>query len=305
MLEIIFLLLKILGIILLSIVGLIILLLLIVLFAPIGYSMKFDYHGTFRANVKINWLAHIIRAVFTCENKETAFKVKVLWFTLLDSNQKESGSEKSQKRNNKKDRTIFDSEQPEKHEEEFLLCETKADTVTEKAKEKETAPIDKLEEKCENVNSYEPESKRRFSIPAKFKKLWRKLVNMYKGLLAAKDNLSEKVRSVSDVINDPDNRALVTFVKEQLVKGLKIIKPSKYTVNVHFGFEDPETTGKVAVWLACLYGLMGMNLNIRPNFDEQVFEADGYMKGHIQLFGLVVIAIKCYRNKQIRKFINK
>ena len=66
--------LKIIGIILLSILGLVLLLLIIVLFAPIGYDSDGRYDDSDKdgllINVHAHWLLRIIRFRFTLKGKE-------------------------------------------------------------------------------------------------------------------------------------------------------------------------------------------------------------------------------------------
>ena len=91
----------------------------------------------------------------------------------------------------------------------------------------------------------------------------------------------------------------------QFKKLIGIIKPKKGSLYVHFGFDDVETTGKAAMYLAVLYGIMGLDIQIYPDFDNKVLEGKVKLIGSIRLWGIVVIAIRCFLNNDFRKYILK
>ena len=107
------------------------------------------------------------------------------------------------------------------------------------------------------------------------------------------------------MINDPKNREMVAFLWVQVKKLLKILKPKKVEAYIHFGLKDAETTGKAAMYAASLYGSIGKHITIYPDFEQEIIEGSMYIKGSIQLFPIGIIALKIYRNKQVKKYINK
>ena len=94
MIHIILLILKIIGIILLSILGLLLLILLIVLLVPVRYKIEAQ-HGeeVLKADIRVHWLLHIIRARVSYLEGELRIKVRILCFLLFD-NQKPKKEEK-------------------------------------------------------------------------------------------------------------------------------------------------------------------------------------------------------------------
>ncbi|MDO5402144.1 MAG: hypothetical protein Q4F11_01785 [Eubacteriales bacterium] len=322
MLEIIFLLLKIAGIILLSVIGLIVLLLLIILFAPVHYCIKADYHGTLRADIKVTWLAHIVRGRFIYKDNKAYMKAKLLWFCLFGEDKAKGSHGKRKKIKQKKEKNIFDGGLPQDYKNNPEADKEAADNISLKALEKTALEHNTAKAYDEAGSSLAlgagKKTKKSIFLRAKnkilslagniiriIKNIFKKAADVYNKIIKAKESLSEKAGRVIEIINDPDNKKLFEFVKQQLIKLFKLIKPSKYIVDFHFGFEDPETTGKAAMWLACLYGFLGLDIGIKPDFENEVLEADIYLKGHVQIFWIAVIAVKCYTNKQIRKFINK
>lgn len=327
MLEIILLILKITGIVLLCILGLILLLLLIVLFAPIHYRIRAEYYGSLKSEVRITWLARLISGSFSFNDGESVIKARALWFTLYDSqkalNEDESENQSWQKKHNKKQkkketRSVFDESDSDVNVPHIDYSEEKEDR--QRPQDNITQSIEASDNITEENEASDSERQEKSSV---FKRIGQRIkaavLRVYgfiKSVIQAvsdiirkvdnaKEKAVEKLHQINGMIHDPDNRELVSFVKAQLKQLFKLIKPRRYTVNAHFGFDDPEKTGKLAMWLAVLYGFLGADMNICPDFEQEIFEGDIELKGYIQIFGLVMIAIKCYKNKHIRKFINK
>ena len=82
MLHILFLILKIIGIILLVILGITLTLIGVVLLVPIRYRMKTETTNGMkglRTEVKANWLLHLISAHITYQEEELDWQVRVGW----------------------------------------------------------------------------------------------------------------------------------------------------------------------------------------------------------------------------------
>ena len=87
MLEIIFLILKIIGFTLLGLLGLALLIVLAVLFVPVRYKAWGDKHEKLKAEGRITWLLHILRIRVTYADGKLKTKGKLLFFSILDSDE--------------------------------------------------------------------------------------------------------------------------------------------------------------------------------------------------------------------------
>lgn len=178
-------------------------------------------------------------------------------------------------------------------------------------KESEDILFDKEEDVKEKrrENIFQKILKKLQELIERVKELYRslkdKVVSVIESIRNKKEDLSEKIDAFYEVINNEDNRELVRFLWEQLKKLLKIIKPKKGTLYVHYGMDDPETTGKIAMYLAVLYGWLGIDINILPDFEQKIMEGEVQLKGSIRLFGIIVIALRVYTNKQFKKVVLK
>ena len=103
MVHIVLLILKIAGIVLLSLLGILILLVHMVLFVPVRYNISADYHSRLTANIKISWLLNVLRLKASYDN-DLSVKAYAMFFKIFDNN---SDKEKKQK-NKEGDKYIDD-----------------------------------------------------------------------------------------------------------------------------------------------------------------------------------------------------
>lgn len=326
MLHIILLILKIIGIIIAVILGLTVALLLIVLFVPVRYVIDAGCHDKkLKAHVKVTWIMHIFRGVISYD-EELFYSIKALWFNIYSSDA-ESKKEKRPKKN-----TENNTKEKNTKNKHIYAIEDKADNAVSKDKQDgvdkaglEEADCKQKKLSLEKSHDEVKESDEKSTIEEngklhtlvnkiknvyyKIKAFIRRAIDTVKAALnksqAAADTIKHKYTEIRNKVTDPENIELVRFLWTQIKAVMNIIKPAKYNVNIRYGFEDSATTGWVAVRLAVLYGLMGMDVSIIPDFDNSIFEGDIYMKGRFNLYSFLIIAVRLYRNKSFRKLINR
>lgn len=326
MLHIILLILKIIGIIIAVILGLAVALLLIVLFVPVRYVIDAGCHDKkLKAHVKVTWIMHIFRGVISYD-EELFYSIKALWFNIYSSDA-ESKKEKRPKKN-----TENNTKEKNTKNKHIDAIEDKADNAVSKDKQDgvEKAGLEEadcIQKKLSLEKSHdevkESDEKSTIEENGKLHTLVNKIKNVYykikafirraidtvKAALnksqAAADTIKHKYTEIRNKVTDPENIEFVRFLWTQIKAVMNIIKPAKYNVNIRYGFEDSATTGWVAVRLAVLYGLMGMDVSIIPDFDNSIFEGDIYMKGRFNLYSFLIIGVRLYRNKSFRKLINR
>ena len=81
---------------------------------------------------------------------------------------------------------------------------------------------------------------------------------------------------------------------------LKGILPKKLAGRLRFGTGDVYTEGKYLSYLCLLYGIYGGRLEIIPEWEESVIEADVTFSGRIILFTIVRICIKVLLDKKVK-----
>ena len=328
---------KIAGIILAVLLGIVLAAAAAVLFVPVRYAADAQYDKNSGKkpvlHVRVTWLLHLFR--FFMEYDE-GFKMRaqVLFFSLYDSErpiepeikeQKEKTSKKKQKTGK---RTVFD-EQPQKSgvQAQETGSKTEAEQTAEENPDESEAvcspeQID-IQERKKTAKKKSRASRKKPSLAEKFKRFverikqacrrikafFIRIAQTIRGIfdksVSLKETVQEKATHFSEMLQDEENRELVHFLWEQLKRLLQKIRPKKYRLRVRYGFEDSETTGWLAVRLAVLYGLLGLDIELIPDFEESVFEGEGMIKGKIRLAGILMIAGKVYFNRLVQKKLLK
>lgn len=281
MLHILLLIIKIILIIIAVLVGLVLAALFAVLFVPIRYRIEGQYNDMRKyAFASCSWLLHIISLQAGYDKDGGAqFAIRLFGIQLNKAKTKTesdgSSSRPSGLDKKKKDR--------DKNKVEHKAAKTVFES------EPEADGIDKT------GNEETGNEETGFKEKSSFKD---KVIHM-------KDNIKETTEKVSATLHNDDYKQLAKFIKRQVIELFKIIKPRKGRLYVRFGFDDIETTGKAAMYLAVLYGIIGADIEIIPDFNEKIFEGEAYIKGSIRLIGAAVIALRCFFNTEFRRYILK
>ena len=296
-LDIILLVLKIIGILLLSILGLIVILLLIVLFVPVRYKSSGQFNKTeegleHQIYAKITWCLHIVSIRFQRVDNENVLVFKLFGIDLLN-----------RKKNNKNDRIT-------------LTSSTKKDEVKDNMK-KDVVIIQKTDvsettKKTTDIEMNIKDNAKTVDVEGETKKepIFTRLKNKALSFIEKLKGICDKIRNINNVKNsfidylkrDTSKKAIKEIINK-IFKLFKHILPRKLKATVGFGFEDPSTTGNALGYASIFYGIYGDNIELEPNFDEQVLYGKYALKGHIRMFPLLVIAWKIYRNKWLREFV--
>ena len=278
MLHILWMLLKIIGIILLIILGVLVLSVCVVLFVPLRYHGKAEAKGTLdsvKAHLKFSWLLHLVSGYVTYENRETKWQVRILWKKL---NVEKKDSQEA----------LFS----EKVSEDESSKELKTDTEKDKLKINESEP-DKLNKKTNGKTSSKKSEKQKKNIFEKIKYTFRDFCDKIKALIKKKEKLQE---FLTNEIHQSTWRKL----KQEIWKLFKFLKPKKLVLNLHFGFANPSVTGKVLAALSMLYPFYLDHINLEPEFDEKILEGDAYIKGTVRGLHLLIVICNLFFDKNIK-----
>lgn len=332
MLSILLLILKIMGIIILVFLGLVLLLVGVVLFVPIRYRIEAVYKEQARVQVKASWLMHLIN-FHLLFSQTMQYQLRVLLFPVFSSEEKKKVQKKrtkqkhkvsahqkaESKKKEKTPKTIFDEpaqqevsalsmDEPEFKKKENRTVDDDSNSETLLQTESNTKDISRQTKEYKKNNHFS--LKRKLQTVLEQWKHWiigikAKLAGIGRRLLQLKENTAEKIAQIQAIVEDEENHELVHFLWENFKKLLTKIKPDKCYVYLHFGFEDMELTGTVAKWVAVLYGWIGTDIQIIPDFSQEIFEGECICRGRIRLFGILVIALRVYFNKLVQKKLIK
>lgn len=317
-LNIMLIILKILGILLLSALLLVIFLLLIVLFVPIRYKSSGDFqknengveHHIF---AKVTWCLRVISIGFQRTDNKNNISFKIFGFDLLNRKKKPKKQKGSKKLSAK---TTVKEASTNKDKNDFVV--QKKDVSVEQPQEKlahkemiTDKDIDTKEnETLEIKDDIAEKEVKKQSVKEKIATILNKIKEKLRGIAEKIKAIADKVKKINNVKNSfieylkrETSKKAIKEIKNIIFKLIKRILPRKLKATVGFGFKDPSSTGKALGYASIFYGIYGENLELEPDFDNEVLYVKYMLKGRIRLIHFLLAGLKLYRNKWIRESI--
>ncbi len=272
--------LKLIGIILLVLLGIFVTLLLLVLFVPIRYYVSGELETEMKVHAKVTWLLHLISFVVDYEKGEAVTSLRIL------------GIRKKAKTKSTLEDAALD-ELPVDEPEEKLETEQTDKARAETSASDETAA-------SRSVSGSQEESIKKPSRIQKFLDTVRRLKN-------ALGQLRGKVSSVKEIITDEANHRGVKAVLVELGYLLKHFKFRKLVTDLRFSAGDPAATGQ-AMGVMCLFPVLyRYQVSVIPDFETDEFYIKGTfeIKGHVRTVHLVVALLHLWKKKEVRDLVKK
>ena len=331
MLKIILLILRILGIVFLSVLGLLLLLLTMVLFIPIRYKIKAKKLEETWAKARIKWLFGIILIKLDYMEDKLTYSVRVCGKLIVSDKPK-----KSKRKKNKPDKKKRVQEELAEFDDSEEMMLTDEDNIDERKTDHETAKVKTVTQKAEDTDSYDTlpmeedeikqpetdkaedtssektknsEEKEATSsfwdkitfIPRKIKTFISNVINKIRLFVSKIKDILNKIGKVKAFIKDPDNKPAFIKLLSYVKHILKHIKPTKLKLSLRFGTGDPCSTGQILGAICAICPPVINAVQLHPDFEEKVLEGDLYARGRIRVFTLLRIAIKVIIDKDIKR----
>ena len=325
MLQILFLIIKIIGIILAVLLGLALLILLLVLFVPVRYqAYGIRSSRECRAGGRVSWLLRLLCIPFSFQDGELEIKVKLLGFTILDPLKgeeeafREPVQRKTEQSAGKKEETAGEDSEREEVPAEENAGEADASGSFEasQADEAETSAQPASEGAGEAAAELENEASegrffgllrdlRRFfrAVIRFFRKIPRKLKNLKCTFQRFCDKIKRMVkryREMKAFALDERTKAAVSLVWKQAGILLGQALPRKIRGRLHFGTEDPALTGQILGAIGIFYPLFMDNVKVEPDFEKPALDGELSLKGRLRIVTVLRIAWRLYRDKNVR-----
>ena len=341
MLHILLMILKIIGIILAVILGILVLLFCIVLFIPVRYTVKAECDGTLdglKADVKVTWLFHIIKAVLCYEQGKADYNVRAAWikFGKESGEEYEEENEETYNGQGEEGKTEEAEKEPPKISERDESAEKEAEErpglseKTEREREEtakdherdnevygkdnesyESGSEEEVSEGSEESESHEKGSGLIEKIKNILVKIRRFFEKAYEGIRKIKCTfykfcdkiklLFVKKDKLAEFIGDGIHKAAFLKAKEEVFKLIRKLKPKKFITDVTYGFNDPYLTGQVLAGLSILYPFWGKQVRVTPDFEHQRLEGTLYIKGHIRVIHFVALLWNLVWSRVVRR----
>ena len=296
--SILFLILKIIGILIL----IPIVLLLILLIFPICYQIEGDFDGKSpKAQIKVSWAVIFLRAKAFYE-EELNFGIRIFGIPIYDS-RKEHWSvfgehkEKDKKKHKKKHKKRPDSKKKQNN---------KKNNKKRVEKKKSTYPSEdvfdltwdeKSEDKISESKIEKTTDKEKEFFGKRIVNFLKKCYNRCKNFITKISKITNKMEMIGELFEDEDIIEAVKRIKRYGVNGVKLLLPQKLNAKITFGFEDPYYTGKVLGWTAALIPIYGDHIDITPDFEKRILKGELKIKGRIRRYKILYLLWKVYKDK--------
>lgn len=319
--HIVILVLKIIGIVLLCILGLVLLILAALLFVPFRYEMDISgdlQEKALNGKAYVRWLLRIVSfKTDILSPKDIRYTLRIFGIPFKrgsfgGSEEESNASETSEEA--KEDATETAKPETEAKPEaaaESVSQETSEETVTfseEQGEASEAAGTETSEEQAAEESESEEEKKPgiRKRIKDKIDQLKAKASSLLDSVKALFELLKRKKGLLAKYIRKKSTKRALKTVWVNVKWLLLHIAPKKYSGELSFGLKDPSLTGGICALISPVYVQIADKLQLYPDFEGELkVGGHGYMKGRIRLWGILIRALRVYRDKNIRKVIDE
>lgn len=291
--EILFLILKIVGVLLLACV----LLLVAAVAVPVRYRIRAEFYQEASGFAVFSWLLHIIDFRVRYEEKEVSLRLRIFGIPVGFHKDKGGGgvSQGGDAGEDASGKEIPDEEEPD----EELADEEISDKSVDVSIPRQTNKKDESHKKGGRKGS---KRRKKRGIFWRIRRFFRGIKQRILDLMAGADTVKEKIQNIKNMISDETNRNAARKLWRILRYFLRHFSPRKVSGELAFGMADPAQTGQVLGIFSMLPFWARYKINVYPNFEaEQLFvEGRLQMKGHIRLWHLILSVIRLFIDKEIR-----
>lgn len=319
MIHILFMILKALGILLLVLLFLVLLIVCTVLFLPFCYRAQVlkeeEGFACVKASGRVSWLFGAVALTASYEEQKPEAQILLFGASLetwkrrlkkirrgeasvsrTEENETENALEaektaeqKAPDQKEKQQKVTAQKEQPEQRQE--------PDAPKKSILERFFGRIEYLPEKLLNLAS------RLLQTAFRLLELPFRLLEKLEQKIQAGRRLKRKWESVKKFFRSKMFREALLHAKKEVLYFLKKAAPKKVTGTVRFGFNDPALTGETLGILGMIYGKLPKDLSIQPDFEQEILQGDVRMKGSFQAVTAAGIALRLFRDQNLRKTI--
>lgn len=319
MIHILFMILKALGILLLVLPFLVLLIVCTVLFLPFCYRAQVlkeeEGFACVKASGRVSWLFGAVALTASYEEQKPEAQILLFGASLetwkrrlkkirrgeasvprTEENETENALEaektaeqKAPDQKEKQQKVTAQKEQPEQEQE--------PDAPKKSILERFFGRIEYLPEKLLNLAS------RLLQTAFRLLELPFRLLEKLEQKIQAGRRLKRKWESVKKFFRSKMFREALLHAKKEVLYFLKKAAPKKVTGTVRFGFNDPALTGETLGILGMIYGKLPKDLSIQPDFEQEILQGDVRMKGSFQAVTAAGIALRLFRDQNLRKTI--
>lgn len=311
-LNILLLILKIIGIIILAVLLLVIGLLSIVLFVPIHYESQYEYYENLNGFCNVNWLFKTFAFNLKTVDGETDYDIKMpSWIDKLlsdDNEEEKSDNEVVYKIENNQDEYFDDITVEKLKDKAEEKIEETVDNVISEVKEEIKEDTEK--EIAQNLEDAEEKSEKSIFGEKVINFIRKKVVNFLcklKGILNfTKDRkafIKEKIEFFEDLkakydLKDIFDVTILLFKKIFKGLGLKL-----FQICGIIGLDNPCSTGQAIALISVVQTFVPFDVDVQGDFENNVLEGSLYIKGKVRISSIVFPVIWYLLTKPVRTVV--
>ncbi len=274
-------LLKIIGIIL----ALILIIVCIIIFSSINLKVMFDNREKITYFLKVTYLLGIVTYILDSKNNINYLKI---FGINIEKFKKNKNIQEDEKTENKKIKDEKIENQQETKEKGYTISSINLDDNKEI---KINYTQDSIYDKKENT----------------IKKWQNKLISLKNKIKQVKYKIIEIIEKIKFILSYPDKKEILNISFLLLKRLIKAIKFKKISINIDYGLDEPFKTGNVCGIISAIMPFLPKkhlkNINIMPDFENQLFLANLEIKCKTSLFKILLPIITFITKKPIRKII--
>lgn len=308
--------LKIIGGILLAVLGLFVLAVCFVLFTPLRYKGEAGCQGkkeTLWARLQFSLLFRFAEGCVEYADGKTTWRLRVAWKQLQGAEAKQVMEETASVAESMAENAQAGAEIPEEkptgktEEPEERRSEERQKPSAEPEKPRNSA--EKPRENSENREKQRKSPEKRFEKSAKKaedekRSFFERIEYTFQVFCDKMNVLIEKKEKVRSFLEDEIHHAAFLKAIQSLKRLVLRLKPTDFSGSVRFGFEDPAVTGKTLAILSVMAPLFEGNLEVEPEFQEEILEGELLIAGKLTAWKFAALALELFTDKNIRKTIS-
>lgn len=290
--------LKIVGIVLLILLGLLLFVIGLILWVPVYYKANGSYREQIDLEIKANWLFHFIDFYYIISDDKAHYNFRVAWSTWWTS------EEDIKVKTPFKEEDFFDDDMDEELEEEIEIEKDSQYGDDNKKDRNDNASSSSFEDKVE-----EKLEEKREQLHEKKEQLHNKKEAIHEKAESAKEkrhtfsSLIKKVKEIRKLLKRKEFKYTYEKIKKDIHKLLKLIMPKVFRLNAEFSTGSPDTT-------AYIYGLLCMlpygyknKWSLDPDFEGEkaYLNGDFSLRGHFSFYHALNMFLSYMLDKKCHK----
>lgn len=289
--------LKIIGIILLCLLGLLFVLLTVVLFVPVRYRIQGEVkEKETQIHIRASWLCHAISFLGDYVDGTFDYILKIFGVRKEFGGSEEETSSGVEEQDDETVETEISTKE----------ISTKAEEIPQETAEgvAEAGEAGKPWKSTERISG-KKNRKRSFcsKISSKLKKIRETVKKIWDFIV----HLPQKFDKIKEVVTDAGNKNALSLTWRELRYLLRHFKFRKVHTDLEFSAGDPALTGQIFGGIAVIPAFYRYDMHIYPDFASDIFYVRGTfdIKGRIRLIHLLCSVIRLLKEKDVRRVLSQ